>query len=310
MSDINNILSKHFAGEATPNEEVLAQQFKRKNPEEYKALQAFWAPQKSDLAKFDTSEGWKAVTKKTTAPKRVLMYTYLRRAASIAAVFLLAIVGVYMFSNQNVSSELITVIAKAQNEKVALADGSIVYLNKDATLSYPEVFNSNKRELTLNGEAFFEVAKDATRPFIVHTTHSDVAVLGTSFNVHAESNQTEVSVTTGKVKVQSLNREESTILIPNQSATVNEEGLDTYPTSNKNYMAWKTGVFYFEKTTLNDVVSDLNSYYSPKIILENLDTDCQFSSTFQQKELTEIIEIIQLSCGLQLRQKNGNYELY
>lgn len=310
MSDINNILSKHFAGEATPNEEVLAQQFKLENPEEYKALRAFWAPQKTDLNKFDTTEGWQAVTKKSTAPKRVLMYTYLRRAAAIAAVFLVAVVGVYMFSNQNISSELITVIAKVQNEEVTLADGSIVYLNKNATLTYPEVFNSSERELTLQGEAFFEVAKDAARPFIIHTIHSEVSVLGTSFNVNAESNQTEVSVTTGKVKVQSLNREASTILTPNQSATVNEQGLDAYPTNNQNYLAWKTGVFYFEKATLNDVVRDLNSYYSPKITLENFDADCQFSSTFQQKELTEIIEIIQLSCGLQLRQKNGNYELY
>ena len=202
MSDIHNILSKHFDGESTPEEELLVQQFKHEHPEEYHRLQAFWAKRNIQLIDFDTSQAWQQVEGKAQQPKRKRMYVYLRRTASVAAVFLLMALGYYVFTppaNNQIWHELSTQQLK---DTIELADGSVVYLNQQASFSYPQTFEPDKREVRLEGEAFFEVAKDAQRPFIINTTHADIRVLGTSFNINTDADQTEVSVTTGKVSVQ------------------------------------------------------------------------------------------------------------
>jgi len=230
--------------------------------------------------------------------------------AKSSTILLSVTAGFYFYKNQPISPELSIITAKLQNDKIILADGFIVYLNKHATLSFPKKFDANKRELTLYGEAFFEVAKDANRPFLIHTNHSDVEVLGTSFNVNTTIKQTEVSVATGKVKVQASAHDKSSILTPGQTAEVTEQTLKVYTTINQNYLAWKTGIFEFNETPIVKVVKDLNTYYDNKIQLTKSDIDCSFTSTFKQRDLKEIIEIIELSCGLQNKQKNEHYELY
>lgn len=311
MSHIYNVLSKHFAGETTPDEELLVEKFKVENPQEYRTLQSFWREKRINLSQFDTKQGWQKVVQKAKRPKRVFLYLQLRRVAAVAAIFVVAMVGAYLLhKHPSASTELLTKAAVNQNDKIELEDGSIVYLNQHASLSFSKKFDTNIREVTLEGEAFFEIAKDATRPFIVHTIHSDVEVLGTSFNINTIDNQTEISVATGKVKVQSLHSNEASVLIPNQSVRVTHQKMETFDTTNQNYLAWKTGKFHFDKTTLQQVIKDLNSYYGDKITLSKKDADCLFSSSFNQRELIEIIEIIQLSCELQLQQKNETYELF
>ena len=310
MSDIYNVLSKHFVGETTPEEQLLVEQFKLENPKEYHALQTFWTQKDLNLAPFDTAQGWQKVALKAKGPRRVFLYPSLRRVAAIAAVFLITVAGVYLFNHHVISTELVTKTAAIQNERIELEDGSIIYLNKEARIIFPEKFGSEKRELSLQGEAFFEIAKDANRPFIVHTIHSDVEVLGTSFNINTINKKTEISVATGKVKVQSLNSKEISVLIPNQSVLVTDQKMQAFSTNNQNYLAWKTGVFHFNKATLPKVVKELNRYYGDKIILSKQEADCLFSSSFNQQDLSEIMEIIKLSCELQLQQKNGVYELF
>lgn len=310
MVDIYTLLSKYFDGEASLEEEKLIQQFKADNPEEFSTLQSFWKKKELKVKEFDTYKAWNKITKKTPAPKRVLLYPYLKYAASVAAVVLLLIGGLYLFNEQQLKSSIVNLSTQDQQQEITLEDGSIVYLNTNATLSYPEKFSSTDRIVTLTGEAFFDVAKDATRPFIINTNHSEVKVLGTSFNINTVSDHTEITVATGRVEVNSLVSKESSVLLPEQTALVSNSSFEVIPTENTNYLAWKTGVFEFNKTPIQQVVEDLNSYYENKIILSKLDTDCLFTSTFDQRELQEIIEIIQLSCHLQLQQKNTNYELY
>ncbi len=310
MSDIYAILSKHFTGEATSEEELLVKNFKETNSEEYHALRAFWTKQDLEVTSFNTSKGWQEVVTKVQGPKRVPIYTYLRVAASVAAVFLLMTIGYYYINTSQIAVEQMVLTAKEQVERITLPDGSIVYLKKDASLKFPKSFASTNREIILQGEAFFEIVKDVNRPFRIGTNHSEVEVLGTSFNINTEKDQTAVTVATGKVQVTALSDGKAAILTPNQSALVKDHSLETFSTTDNNYLAWKTGIFKFEKTPIHQVVEDLNSYYENKIILSKLDTDCLFTSTFDQRDLQEIIEIIQLSCHLQLQQKNTNYELY
>ncbi len=322
MLNIENLLSKHFAGETLPEEEKLIAKFKLENPEEYQAFKVFWTEDRISMKNVDQSKAWENITKKAQkihgndAPKiqpsisRPSIYRKLAVAVSIAAMFLLiSTVGLRFYQQYNASNQL-AVADGGEMKKIALEDGSTVYLNKNAKLHYPSQFESDERQVTLEGEAFFEIAKDAHRPFRINTVHSVVEVLGTSFNIDTETNQTEISVATGKVKIKSLKNDESAILTPNQSALLNKNQLEVFATKDQNYLAWKTGIFNFEKASLNQVVKELNGFYNNKIILSNQEADCQLSSSFNQLELKDVLEIIQLSCKLKLETKNGNYELH
>lgn len=309
MSDIYTILSKHFHGESSQEEEQQVEQFKFENPEEYQSLQTFWTKKEINLNKFDSSKAWQDIARKAEKPQPIAIYRYLKIAASVAAIFLLiSVIGLKLFQ-QNEAPHIVST-SEESIQKIVLDDGSIVYLNEGASLQYPEKFNSKERNVTLKGEAFFEVAKDAQRPFRIQTNHSTVEVLGTSFNIDTDANQTEVSVATGKVKVASLSTNESTILTPNQSALVQQNKLETFATKNLNYQTWKTGVFHFKKTPIHEVVKELNTYYENQIVLTNKDADCLLSTSFEKLELKEILEIIQLSCNLKLNKKNEAYELH
>lgn len=310
MSDIEKILSKHFVGETSTEEEQFVQKFKLENPQEYDALKGFWTKKGAEVKEFDTSKAWQKIEQKANKTRPSATFRYLRVAASVAAVFLLVPLGFHFYNTDKPSVDVVKISAKTSTDKVELEDGSIVYLNNNASLSYPKKFDSNQRIVSLQGEAFFEIAKDAKRPFIIHTNHSDVEVLGTSFNINTETAQTEIAVATGKVKVKSLFNNKFSILTPNQSAKVDKEILEVFSTENKNYLAWKTGVFHFNKTPISQVVKELNTFYNNKVTLSKTDTDCLFSATLEQQKLDEILEIIKLTCDLQFNKKNKTYELY
>jgi ferric-dicitrate binding protein FerR (iron transport regulator) len=170
-----------------------------------------------------------------------------------------------------------------QAEEILLADGSIVNLNANSSLKYPEEFTGATREVELSGEAFFDIAKDASHPFTVHTPFEDVSVLGTSFNVRAYASETnsEVSVATGKVKVD--NGTANQILLPNEKVVVNHSTgtMDQQITENLNENAWLTKSMVFENAPMPEVLDDLESYFNIEFTVENSDIlNCPFNANF------------------------------
>jgi len=309
MTDIDKLLAKHFTGEARQEEQLLVDTFKNNNPEEYNRLKSLWYNQSIRTFKPNTSKALHKVKDKVKGHKKQEP-KLLKRAIIVLALFSVLALGAYYFLN--LKGKTITQIehmAQLKNEKITFEDGSIVYLNKNAKINYPETFGPNSREISLQGEAFFEVAKDPNKPFIIHTKHSNVQVLGTSFNINTETEQTTVSVKTGKVKVQSQFTNDSAILLANQSAEINNKKLEVTKEEQSNYLAWKTGVFNFEETPIHEVVAELNTFYENKISLSTSSSNCVLSSDFNNIKLTEILQIIELSCDLKLTSKNGSYEL-
>ncbi len=312
MSDINQLLSKYFAGEATPAEEKIVLGFKLENPEEYNIIKTLWEADKTTIHTFDTAKAWENIQPKSTKAKPRPIYRYLKIATAAAAIILLISVLAIQFSAQNNSQPFLTETTTEldSTKKVELPDGSIIYLNKNSSLSYPSTFQKDLRAVTLKGEAFFEIARDTERPFRIITNHSEVEVLGTSFNINTNKDQTKVDVATGKVKVQSAFNDESAILIPHQSALITKTALKAFPTKNENYQAWKTGNFIFQNEKIQNVIRDLNTFYPNQIVLSKPDIDCPVTYNFNNNSLNEILEIIQLTCKLKLKDKNGSYELY
>ena len=188
--------------------------------------------------------------------------------------------------------------------KVTLPDNSIVYLNGGSSLRYPKQFAADSREVALVGEAFFDVAKDASKPFRISAGETITEVKGTSFNVEAYKEQKEitVSVVTGKVELRDADKPENRVLLtPNQTGKFDPEAekVTSEATADLNFMAWQTRELQFRNTDLKTVARDLEKVYGKKLVFKNEKLkNCHLTGTFKSQPLEEVLEVMRLTLGL------------
>lgn len=184
--------------------------------------------------------------------------------------------------------------------RLTLSDGTKVYLNSMTTLKYPVQFGPDIREVELTGEAYFEVVKNAAKPFIVNTNELKVEVLGTSFNVNAfeDSKNTVTTLVEGSVKLMNVsNVGEGQILEPNEQAVMdNLSGKIVFSKVDvSNYTSWKDGQLVFYDLPLEDIMSQLTRWYSAKVFYMNPEVkSMRFSGSLDKyDEIEKFIDIIQ-----------------
>lgn len=191
---------------------------------------------------------------------------------------------------------------RGQKSEVFLADGTKVYLNSNTTISYPQHFGKI-REVTVTGEAFFEVTKNG-RPFVVHSGNLVTRVLGTSFNVrHRPGKNTEVTLVEGKVNVQ-LPWGKSLALSPNQQAIMapNATELVKRDVDSKRYTYWKENTLYFEHTPLADAIGEIEEWYAVKIEIGNKALgQCEITGKYQDEPLGNVLSSLQFLFKLDIR---------
>lgn len=154
---------------------------------------------------------------------------------------------------------------------VTLSDGTRVWLDAASALRYPVAFTSGTREVVLEGEAYFEVAKNAAKPFIVHAGNSKVEVLGTHFNVNAYPDEKNIKTTLlqGKVKVLDAARPMvSKYLSPGEQSSIDAKGniKITDQVDLEQAVAWKNGYFQFSSTDLRSILRQLSRWYDADIV--------------------------------------------
>lgn len=157
--------------------------------------------------------------------------------------------------------------------EITLPDGTHVWLNAASSIRYPTAFTGKERKVELNGEAYFEVVKNARQPFIVDARNkATIEVLGTSFNISAYENEKSLNTTLldGSVKVNGA------ILKPGQQARVTEEVRVIDHTDIDKVMAWQRGFFNFEGATLEEVMQQLERWYDIDVEYENGIPDIEF----------------------------------
>ena len=300
MQHIEEILSKHFAGEANPQEEAAVAQWKTENEEEYAILSKAWtASADLEIREYDAKAALaKIETQLIDQPKETKVFrlnNVFRYAVAACAVVLLGLTAVwYVNSPDFVIVENTTAVAM----EIDMLDGSKVTLAPNSTLEYNKDFK-NHRDIRLNGEAYFDVARDEDHPFVIETEFGNVEVLGTAFNVDVNEGNTHVFVERGKV---ALRNEGDEVLL-----TKDQEGFSTGDMVSKaeeatdpNIMSWRTGYFVFENTPLNRVVEELDGYYKEDITLENEKAGkIGFTGQFRKRPVEELIEIIVLTCRVE-----------
>ncbi|MDR2272739.1 MAG: DUF4974 domain-containing protein [Sphingobacterium sp.] len=151
---------------------------------------------------------------------------------------------------------------------VVLADGTKVWLNAETKLKYPATFSADKRAVELEGEAYFEVAPNKHKPFIVQTGKEKVEVLGTHFNVNSykEELYSQVALLEGSVRI-SIPGQQAKILQPGQQSIVRATTMEIAPVDQNECLAWKNGEFMFNNESLESVMKKLERWYDIDVVL-------------------------------------------
>jgi transmembrane sensor len=185
---------------------------------------------------------------------------------------------------------------------LTLPDDSKVWLNALSTLRYPTAFTGETREVTMTGEAYFEVATDAKRPFTIHVAgRQDVAVLGTQFNVNAYPDEPELVTTLleGAVKISRKQQgvPEVMLLHPGQQELLNATGMSLRPTPDAAaVLAWKNGYFSFHGETLGTIMRQVARWYDAEIVYEGNVQNEQFAGTVPRSaNAAKLLEVLALT---------------
>jgi len=269
--------------------------------------------------RFSADEGYaevEAAIQRTSSFKAHGIVRYWSRIAAVAVVALLLGAGVYWINESGWLSaqEELAAVDDYKLTEIVLADKSVVTLNYGSHLSYPEDFRGKYREVTLEGEGFFEIQPNSAQPFIIHAGKANIQVLGTSFNVDAHSQNGEVSVVveTGSVQVSanvSNGSDEEIVLTPGEKGVLAANGQRFQRSRNTdlNFLAWKTHSFIFNKTSLKEVIEQLNKVY--RVQISTADPEMErllLTARFDDRPIRFILEVIAMTHSLEVDQTDKN----
>lgn len=193
--------------------------------------------------------------------------------------------------------------------EVTLYDGTRVWLNANSELEYPAYFSTTTREVILRGEGYFEVVKDARRPFVVHTPSARVEVLGTSFNVLASGNGTCVAtLVDGRVVIDD-NKRNRLELSPGQQAELSSSGVwQVKEVDTRYYTAWREGLFAFKDCSLKEIVTTLSSWYRATFLFsdEELSSLCYTTMIRRYDRVEDVLHILEKVGDFRCEAKGDN----
>ena len=176
--------------------------------------------------------------------------------------------------------------------QLVLSDGSKVWLNAMSSLRYPVSFGAGERRVEVNGEAYFEISKDAARPFIVQKNDLSIAVLGTGFNVNTydDEEQPKITLAEGSVKVEKL--KQSVILEPGQQVIVFRDSFQRVNQVNlQQVVAWKHDRFSFYNIDTKAMMRELSRWYDIEVIYQGTPPDVRFSGEISRSvTLTQLLD--------------------
>lgn len=244
---------------------------------------------------------------------RLIKGQFLRIAATILLVTGIASALFYIAGKSSLTGRktISTGIAES-NVMVKLPDGSSVWLNRNTRLSYRFTRESKERSVTLTGEAFFDIAPDSSRPFIVDAGKAMVKVIGTSFNVITSNDDSavEVFVKTGRVIMAGGTPDQTVVLDPGFVGTINESIAGKKLNEDRNYLAWNTGQLTYDGQKLGVVFNDLRKLYGIDIITADSSiSDLPLDGTFSNEPHETIIRVICTTFNLTYRQDGNIYHL-
>ena len=308
------LIINHLSGALSPKEEADFMHMLEGNAEwkqEYESMKQVWDDSvlyDEDVELPDMDVAWEKFESRAFEEEtgKIHKMIALRRWMSIAAGLLVLVVAVFWITRTNSLTDQSIVSQEVQNESldvewVDLPDGSQVWLERGAVISYNEPFD---RMVSLQGKALFEVTHlDDNQRFVVQAGDSKTTVLGTVFSVDATADsQVQVYVENGKVALESQTSANSRIeLNPGEIGTFDRQTLSTHKSmsESENMLSWKTKRLTFSDTRLEEILDQLESFYNAEFEIDNpAILDCTYNTVYDQAPLDEVIA--DLSFGLNL----------
>lgn len=221
----------------------------------------------------------------------------------------------YDTGGKNVSSIVYNklVLPDKSTFSVELSDGTKVYLNANSTLEYPTQFSGNTREITLTGEAFFDVTKDETKPFIVKVAQTKIQVYGTKFNVNSYNGKCiKTALISGSVGVRAEGRDEIRI-VPGQILLMNPENGEAVlnRVNIHKYEAWLNGYFRCDNEEIEILLEDIAQWYGVEFFFESpASRQIKISASLNRnRSIEEVIELLSITSNTQIIKKGGIYHI-
>jgi len=207
--------------------------------------------------------------------------------------------GVVSFDVIEQSSSAVPVLNTIETPKggvyrVTLPDGSKVWLNNASSISFPSSFEAHQRIVSIRGEVYFEVAHDSRRPFKVYTSQQEIEVLGTRFNINAYDDEPSVKTTLVEGSVRVKGASSVHVLRPGYEMMTQKDNSDKVSMANlKSVLAWKEGVFHFERIKLDALMRQLARWYDVELTYEGELSQDEFVGEIRRSEdIHKVLEIL------------------
>jgi len=321
-TEFNYLVTRYLSGEMSPEERSLFLEEVRRENEKQEALdelQKVW-----DLTgkvpsgeNYDLEREWALMQEQlpgfetTGRLVRSLRYYSYRIAAVLALGLLLTFAWIYASRFAGMER----VMADNEQVEVILDDGTDVIVNRHSKLRYSRRFDQTERKVYLSGEAWFDVTRDTTRPFIIDAGEAVVEVLGTSFNVNAykQNSSVEISVESGMVALSAKQDPDNLIIIKPGSGGAyhkSQKELKLIPSFEPNTISWKTRKLFFDDTPLKEVTELVNSVYGVNIVIMNRAlASCPITVTFSGQSIEAILNVLESTLDLQVTRTGDEIRL-
>ena len=190
-----------------------------------------------------------------------------------------------------------------------LPDNTTIKLNSGSSITYPEKFKIGTRQVELQGEAYFQVKRDETAPFIVNTSNLIIEVLGTSFNINSGSDDLsgKVAVRSGKVMVKGNNSSKSVILSKGQWSSLTNGLVKESIQNEDEHFGWTKQKLVFNNTPIPELITKLENWFDVDIIMaRELDHEKGFTAVYKRPTLMQVLESLSFSYSFEYEIKNKN----
>lgn len=310
----DDLLIRYFCGEAGEKDmEELALWIKEdsRNKDLFEEYARTWRKiDQKTVDEIDVLQEWKRVEHEIINKNfRRPVYLQILR---IAAIFLLVAVPTAILLFYLTKPEQQAFVASDGIVEKNLADGTTVILNTGAVLKISS-FGDKNRNVNFAGEAYFNVAHDGKKPFIISKDDIRISVVGTSFylNTAGRYGETEVILDSGIVILYLKDKpSQKVILKPGEKAVIISGKISKKHNTEKNYMAWKTHKFIFENDPLSVIVDQVNKVYKTKIILEDPAlAACLVTATFDGQSPASILNVLKATLNLDIASKENSFNI-
>lgn len=320
-----HLIIKYLQGDATQEEQKQVEDFiarSARNKQLFESYRGLLFLTQKKKVEYNADRAWekvrvrilanedKPVVSEAVLSRPVKKYTIRHYAVTAAAAVVVIVFGLFQFLQNDEPTMTKFASGLTAAEPDVLPDGTVVALNANTTVNFPTEFDKDIREVSIFGEAFFEVKPDPEKPFIIHASGLNIKVLGTSFNVEAYpgSDFVKVTVNTGKVLVYPEGKEESNgkQLTAGEIATYSQKSGVIFKGVNDdlNVLSWKTGVLTFRETRLAEVFKAFEQQYQKQFIIEDSTIlNQRLTARFDNQSLDDALETLSLIFNIKFEKK-------